>query len=310
MMARKILIVGGTGLIGGAAALHLASLGYAVTIAGRTAPRAPTLAVLPFIAGSYLGDEFNRGVLEGFDTLVFAACNDIRQLPPGADEFGYFHRANSIGVPAFFARARDAGIERAVYVGSYYSELVSAERIAKSGYLISRQRADEGVRALASRDFAVCSLNAPFVIGYIEDVRALHLQMLVAYLLRRIEPEGPRYVIPGGANFMSTRSFAEGIAGAIERGESGRAYLMGDESWTFERYFNCHLEALGSFERVQVRDAPHPVLPDTSLYAGRGATLAYEPNADLMARLRYRRHDAERAIFEMVPYYRSQAFGG
>ena len=40
----KILIVGGTGLIGGHAALHLQSLGHEITIAARNPPPAATPA--------------------------------------------------------------------------------------------------------------------------------------------------------------------------------------------------------------------------------------------------------------------------
>ena len=55
-----------------------------------------------------------------------------------------------MGVPAFFARARQAGISAAVYVGSYYSYVLPREQIDASGYLRSRRASDEGVRALAA----------------------------------------------------------------------------------------------------------------------------------------------------------------
>jgi len=307
-MARRVLVVGGTGLIGGAAALHLAELGHAVTLMGRTPSRAPALAGFPFVRASYLdASEVAAIPFERFDTLVFAAGNDLRQLPSGEDERAYFRRANSVGVPAFFEKARAGGLNAAVYVGSYYPDVVPAERIAASGYLTSRLEADEGVRALASPDFRACVLNAPFVIGHIAGIGGvIHLEMLVAYLMRRLAPEGPRYAIPGGAVFMSALSFAEAVAGAIERGEAGKAYLMGDESWTWERYLNTILEALGSDERVIVRDAPNPALPDIALYAGRTTTVAFEPAADTVERLRFRRGDVTRVVHEMVPYYRDQ----
>ena len=307
-MPRRVLVVGGAGLIGGAAALHLAEHGQEVTLMGRRPPAAPSLAALPFLTASYLApEEVAAAALERFDDLVFAAGNDLRQLSPGADERAYFHQANSLGVPAFFERARAAGVGRAVYVGSYYPDVVAPERIAASGYLASRRAADEGVRALAGPQFRVCSLNAPFVIGHIDGVRAGHLEMLVAYLMRRLAPEGPRYAIPGGAVFMSALSFAEAIAGALERGEAGKAYLMGDESWTWRRYLDTILEALGSGERVTVRDAPHPALPDIALYAGRTATVAFEPAAETVSRLGFRRGDVTRVVHEMTPYYRDLA---
>jgi nucleoside-diphosphate-sugar epimerase len=303
-MVWKILIVGGAGLIGAATALHLAELGHEVTIAGRTPPRSRVLEQLPFLRGSFLGDDFPDALLGRFDSLVFAAGNDVRQLPVGADEAEYFHRANSLGVPAFFARARRAGISTAVYVGSYYSYVLPAERIDASGYLRSRRASDEGVRALANRDFRVCSLNAPFIIGYVEGVPALPLETSVRYLLGLMDGPGPRWMIPGGGNFMSTLSFAEAVSGALERGENGKGYLVGDENWTFAHYYELLLDAMGVPGRVQVRDEEHPSMPDFSLYAGRGATVSYEPDTVTVARLGYRRHDAERVVREMAPYYR------
>jgi len=304
MTAHRILVVGGAGLIGGAAALHLAGLGHAVTISGRNAPVAPALMRLPFLKASFLDEDLDRETLARFDTLVFAAGNDIRQLPPGADEADYFHRANSIGVPAFFARARAAGMRRAVYVGSYYSCVLPPDRIAANGYTLSRLRADEGVRALSADGFRVCSLNAPFVIGHIEGVAALSVEHSVRYLMRRFAPDGPRLAVAGGGNFMSTLSFAEAVAGAIEHGEPGKGYLVGDENWRFADYYDAILAALGSGERSEVRDVDNPSMPDWTLYAGRGATVAYEPDPDMVARLGYRRHDVARVIAGMVPYYR------
>jgi nucleoside-diphosphate-sugar epimerase len=305
-MGRKILVVGGAGLIGAGAALHLAEHGHAVSIAGRTPPNSKALSKLPFIRGSFLEDDITDAQLRGFDSLVFAAGNDVRQLPPGEDEAAYFHRANSIGVPAFFARAKDAGIADAVYVGSYYSYVVP-ERVAASGYLRSRQAADDGVRALAGPDFKVCSLNAPFTIGYVEGVAALPIDAAVRYLLGQYGNGGRRWMIPGGANFMSILSYAEAVEGALERGENGKGYLVGDENWSFAHYYELLMDALGIPGKIEVRDAEHPSMPDFALYAGRGATVAYEPDPDMLTRLRYRRHDAERAVREMAPYYRKLA---
>jgi len=301
----KTLVVGGAGLIGAAAALHLAEIGHDVTIAGRTPPGSPPLTKLSFAQGSYLSDDFSDAFLQGFDALVFAAGNDVRQLPPGADEGDYFHHANSIGVPAFFARARAAGIRRAVYVGSYYTAVVPRYRIEASGYIRSRKAADDGVRALATPDFQVVSLEAPFMMGHVEGVRALSLEYSIRYLLGEFGPE-PLWMIPGGGNFMSIRSFAEAVDGALERGENGKAYLVGDENWSFAHYHELLLDALGMPRKLPVRDENHPAMPDWTLYSGRGTTIAYEPDPASVTRLGYRRHDAEHAVREMVPYYRER----
>ena len=68
----KVLVIGGSGLIGGDAALHLAQQGHDVTIMSRKPPQAPALAALPFLAGDYINDDLGDGRLQGFDALVFA----------------------------------------------------------------------------------------------------------------------------------------------------------------------------------------------------------------------------------------------
>ncbi len=298
----RILVVGGTGLIGAGAALHLADRGHDVVIAGRNQPAPGALNRLDFAQGSFLADHFDETFLSEFDSLVFAAANDVRQLPPGADVWTYFHRANSIGVPAFFRRARDAGIRRAVYVGSYYTAVLPRYRIEANGYVASRKAADEGVRALASDSFHVCSLEAPFIMGHVEGVRALSVEWSIRYLLGDFGP-GPLWAIPGGGNFMSLRSFSQAVDGALERAENGKAYLTGDENWTFAHYYEVILDALGKPQRLPVRDEENPSMPDDTLYSGRGNIISYEPDPDSLRRLGYDRNDAERAVREMVPYY-------
>src|SRR3546814_6686369 len=91
----KILVVGGTGLIGGHAALHLQSLGHEVTIAARhSAQEQSALASLPILIGDYVANDFTREQLADFDALVFADGNDIRHIEKDADEAAHWQRDN------------------------------------------------------------------------------------------------------------------------------------------------------------------------------------------------------------------------
>lgn len=295
----NILVVGGTGLIGGHAALHLQSLGHEVTIAARK-PAQPgsALAALPIVIGDYVEDGFTRERLAGFDALVFAAGNDIRHLDKHADEVAHWQRANIDGVPHFFRLARDAGIRRAVLVGSFYPQ-VKPELIARVPYVRSRHLADEGARALATPDFAVCSVNAPFVVGSVSGLHVGMFDYYTRYALGQMDPM-PVYAPAGGVNFISTQSLSEAIAGALLRGQSGKAYLVGDENWTFADYLSVFFETVGKPQAVPALDREHPLLPDAMLYAGRGTLFYYEPDADEQALLGYRRHDVRPAIVAAV----------
>ena len=294
----RVLIVGGTGLTGAHAALYLQGLGHDVVIASRSQPDNPALAGFAHVAGSYLDDAFGAAQLEGYDALVFAAGADIRLLPPDEDEAAFFTRVNSEGVPRFFERAKQAGIARAVYIGTYYPQVVPG-KIATSPYVKSRHLADEGVRALNGDDFVVCSLNAPFILGYVPGVALPHLEALVHYGAGRLEGV-PLCAPAGGVNHISSRSMSEAIAGALRAGQGGKAYLVGDENLSWKEYLELYFAAAGNPQDLEVSSGEHPLFPDAILYAGRNATISYEPDN---GELGYSRGNVRSAVEEIVHAY-------
>lgn len=300
----KILVIGGTGLIGGHAALYLRAQGNDVTLAARKPPAAGSaLASFDVLLRDYVAGDFTRDDLARFDAVVFAAGNDIRHLPPGTDEAAHWERANVEAVPRFFALARDAGVPRAVLVGSFYPQ-VAPELVDTIPYVRSRHLADQRVRALATPSFSVCSVNAPFVVG---SVPGLRNEMFVAYTAYA---EGklaglPVYGPAGGSNFISTQSLSEAIWGALQRGASGKAYLVGDENLSFADYFAAFFRAAGQPQPVPSVDQEHPLLPDLAIYTGRGNVVSYEPDPADVAVLRYRRGDVQRAVDEVVAHCRA-----
>src|SRR3546814_20911450 len=99
----KILVVGGTGLVGGHATLHLQSLGHEVTIAARhSAQEKSALASLPILIGDYVANDFKRAQLADFDAVVFAAGNDLRHIEKDSAEAAHWPCATIKGVPRIF----------------------------------------------------------------------------------------------------------------------------------------------------------------------------------------------------------------
>lgn len=300
----KILVVGGTGSLGGHAALHLQSLGHDVNIAGRDPAHPATgLAALPFLQGDYVAGDFTADRLRGFEWVVFAAGNDPRHVPPGSDFAGFLYQANHVAVPRFFAACREAGVARAVQLGSFYPQ--AAPQLADgNSYITSRRAACEGARAEASADFAVMSINAPFMVG---TVAGLPSPMFEAYIgWARGDIPIPPIAPPGGTNFMSNRSLSEAIAGALERGEGGAAYLVGDETLSFAEYFQLFFDALGNPARIETVDAEHPLLPDVAIAQGRGNWIRFEPDPAEAALLGYRRGDVAAGVAEVAAAYGGQ----
>ena len=298
----NILIIGGTGMIGGQAAVHLQQQGNEVSIAARSKPAPETaMAKMNTLLGDYIQGDFSREDLAPFDAIVFAAGHDVRHIPEGADYDSYWDKVNSEAIPRFVELARDAGVKKVVYVGSFYPQ-IAPELIDTVPYVRSRHLADQGVRALATDSFSVCTVNAPYVVGTVPGLPSAMFEAYTAYANGQIEGM-PAYGPAGGTNFISTQSLAEAIWGALQRGESGKAYLVGDENLSFAQYFECFFRAAGNSEPVPSLDQDHPMLPDVTIFAGRGTPVSYEPDAEETALLDYRRGDVQRAVNEIIAQY-------
>ena len=294
----NILIVGGTGLVGATAATHLAKQGHRITLMSRSKTNSPELINFDFIKGDYINDDISIDTLRGFDWLVFAAGADLRQQPKNETDDNFFTRANTQAIPNFFNKAKQAGIKRAVYIGSYYPQ-VAPDKINTSAYVKSRHLADEAIRAMSDDSFCVCSLNAPFIIGHVNHVAAPHLKALVQYCAGKIK-ELPLVAPAGGVNHISAQSVAEAIEGALERGQCGHAYLIGDENISWKVYFELFCKVAGNPQTLSVSTEEHPMLPDIILYAGRNTTIHYSPEN---APLNYSTNQIKATIEQVVKAY-------
>jgi len=299
----KVLVVGGTGALGGHAALHLAAKGHEVTITGRgeAANPATPLAKIGYLRGDFVQGDFTAERLRGFDWVVFAAGNDARHVPADADFGAYLHRANHVALPAFFAAAREAGVRRAVQLGSFYAQ-AAPELVAGNIYIQSRQAACEGARAQGRPGFDVISVNAPFMVGTVPGLPSAIFDPYVQWAKGLIPI--PVYAPTGGTNFMSFVSLSEAIEAALERGEPGAAYLVGDENLSFAQYFQLFFDAVGRSDvHVPALDQELPLLPDVAIPQGRGNFISYEPDARETALLGYRRHDIANAVRDIVAQF-------
>jgi nucleoside-diphosphate-sugar epimerase len=297
----KILVVGGTGALGGHAAAHLADKGHDVSIAARNPPPAGTpMAKMPFLQGDYVAGDFTPERLKGFDSIIFAAGNDPRHIPPSSDAQAHLHHANAEAVPAFMRAAREAGVKRVVQLGSFYPQ--AAPELEKNNFYIrSRREACEGARAEARPGFDVISVNAPFMVGAVPGLPSMIFEPYVAWAEGKLPI--PAFGPAGGTNFMSFRSLSQALEGALLRGEPGKAYLVGDENLSFADYFGLFFDAAGRPGKLESRDEAHPLLPDIAIPQGRGNWIRYEPDPTETELLGYVRGDVANAVAEVVAQY-------
>ncbi|MES2042720.1 MAG: NAD-dependent epimerase/dehydratase family protein [Pseudomonadota bacterium] len=290
----KVLIVGGGGMIGSHAAAHLAGLGHDISVSARTARPG---GAYPQVVGDYVARSFRADQLAPFDAVVFAAGQDVRHKRAGQDEAEFWRATQIEGVPAFARLAREAGVRRFVQIGSYYHQ-VMPQLADTNRYVRARQLADEGSRALAADGFNVSTLNPPSIVGTIPGPSTERYRGLVEWA-RGEKPGVPDFAPAGGTNYLSARSLAQAIAGALDHAESGRAYLVGDENLAYREFFQRIFDATGSTRTLESRDEPHPMLPDNYIIHGRGVTLAYAAE-ESRRRLGYETSDIRRAIDEIV----------
>lgn len=292
----RILVVGGRGMIGTHAARHLTQLGHEVTLGARSLPAEET--EWPVIVGDYVARTFTAEQLAPFDAVVFAAGQDVRHVRSAAADEAFWRAAQSEGVPAFAALARDAGVKRFIQIGSYY-HVVMPELVATNPYIAARSVADRNARALASPDFAICTLNPPSVVGVIPGPSLERYRTLVAWA-RGERPDIPDFAPSGGTNYVSADALAEAIGNALDHAQSGHAYLIGDRNLSYRQFFQLIFDAAGGRTTLAARDESHPMLPDNFIVHGRGVTLSYETPAESRALMPRHEDDIARAISAIV----------
>ncbi|MBT8140006.1 MAG: nuclear transport factor 2 family protein [Gammaproteobacteria bacterium] len=295
----NILVVGGTGPLGSYIALHLKAEGHEVSIASRNLPQASHVAsALPWLACNYLNQDVSQDSLAHYQAIVFAAGSDPRHVPEGEDPDAHFLHANGEMLPAFARRARDAGVAKFIHIGSFYPHVLPGY-IESNVYVRSRHLAAQRVCELSNNKFSAISLDAPFVVGMPKGMKD---PMWMAYLsyARGIYADVESFGPAGGTNFISVRSLAQAVSGALARGEAGKAYLLGDENLSFARFFQYFFNAVGKAVVVASIDRAHPMLPDEAIMQGRGNTVAYEPDSHDVEVLGYQRNDVGPMIEQMA----------
>ncbi len=304
----RVMVVGGSGLIGAAVAHALTGRGHDVMLAGRTPPvDEPLIGDLPFVPLDYMDRESPEG-LSGVEGLVFAAGQDVRHVSgwrSGRDQEVDWARLQTEAIPRFFVHARAAGVRRAVHIGSYY-HCVRPDLIDVVPYVRARALAETRVNALSTSDFNVCTVNPPSVIGATTTRSLEAFARLVDWADGRTD--FPDVVPPGGANYMSVRSLATAVIAALESGGSGSSYLVGDEDLSFADYFALVFSEAGSKRRVRVASGEHvthPMVPAGKLIAGEGAQLVVPRGRIADDLLGFPLNDVRRAIAVSVSAVRT-----
>ncbi|MEU4401130.1 NAD(P)H-binding protein [Micromonospora orduensis] len=240
----RILVVGGSGLIGAHVVDVLRERGHAATTVARTAR--PGVDHLMDVDSASV--EELRQVLAGHDGVVYATRTD-EQRPLPKPIYPRFRRDNVDPVVRLFTAAREEGLTRGVVMGSYYTYF---DRLRPQWRLTERhtyircriEQAREG-RAAAGGGLPVAVLELPFVFGRAGD----RLPNWAGPLDRWARSRTPLVAPTGGTAAVSARSVAEIAVDALEQGR-GDDIPVADENLTWDDMIGRIAEAVGRRRRV------------------------------------------------------------
>lgn len=235
----KVLVVGGSGLVGRHVVDRLRECGHEVTSAARTAGDGVQHEV---DATKATAAEF-RALLAGHDGVVFAAGVDDREVPR-KPSYPVFHRGNVAPVVRLLTAAREEGLTRAAVIGSYYTHfhrLHPEWRLdERHQYIRSRVEQARAGRAAAGPDLPVAVLELPFVFGRVGN----RLPNWSGPLDRWVRSRSPLLAPPGGTAATTARHVAEVVVDALERA-SGEDIPVADENLTWHAMISRVAAAAG-----------------------------------------------------------------
>jgi dihydroflavonol-4-reductase len=253
----NVLIIGGTGFLGYHAVKELTKRGHQTSILAL--PPLPAGGIFPvetkiLLADlSTLSDEDVLKLLRGQDAVVYAAGADDR-ITPKAPAYPFFFKQNVEATKRLVALARQAGVKKAVILGSYF---VHFDRIwpklklkEHHPYIRSRVEQEKAAFEAGGKDMSVCILELPYIFGSMPGRKPIW-KPLIAYI--RSMPV--IFYTHGGTNCIAVGRIGEAISGAVEKGKAGESYVIGDENLTW-------VEMLQKINRLLGREKPIISLPN------------------------------------------------
>lgn len=250
-MTKRVFIVGGTGFLGYHAAQEFLARGWGVTALGL--PPAPpvdlyggTVKVL-LQNLDLISDAELVTLLRGHEALVFAAGLDDRYTP-AKPAYPKFYQANVAALERLLKQAKEAGIRRAVVLGSYFAyfnrlwpELKLAERHPYIGSRVEQEKVAASIPGLEGM-----VLELPYIFG---TMPVPGWKPLWAPLVKYLRSSKTIFYPAGGSACISATVVGRAIVAAIECGEAGKRYPIGQENLTWRQM----LTRLAQADRRQVR---------------------------------------------------------
>jgi nucleoside-diphosphate-sugar epimerase len=259
--SKHVFVVGGTGFLGYHAVQKFLAKGWDVTAIGL--PPAPPGDPSAVVSGQPLypvavkvilqdldqtSDSDLLSLLRGHEALVFAAGLDDR-VTPKKPAYPKFLRANVETPLRLFQLAAQAGVKRAVVLGSYFvhfDRLWPKMKLAeRHPYIRSRVEQEKAMTSIPGLE--TCALELPYVFGALP---VPGWKPLWTPLVKYIRSSKTLYYMKGGTACVSAETVGRAIFGAVEHGEAGKSYPIGQENLTWAEMLTRLATADGRQVRV------------------------------------------------------------
>ncbi|MEM8675175.1 MAG: hopanoid-associated sugar epimerase [Cyanobacteria bacterium P01_G01_bin.67] len=253
----KAFVTGGTGFVGANLIRLLLQKGYDVRALVRKNSSLNNLKSLDveIVTGDLNSSELTQQ-MSGCQVLFHVAA----QYSLWQADSKLLYRSNILGTRNIFACAQQAGIERTVYTSSVAAIGVKLDSIANEAYqspvdkLVgdykkSKYYAEqEAVKAVQQgQDIVIVNPSTP--IGAFDLKPTPTGEIIVRFLQRKM----PFYV-DTGLNLIDVKDVAQGHILALEKGNTGDRYILGNQNLTFK-------QLLSKLEQITGLPAPKYTIP-------------------------------------------------
>jgi dihydroflavonol-4-reductase len=322
---RMILVTGATGHVGNVLVRMLLEQGEPVRALVRSGRNSDALEGLNVVItkGDILDAASLRSAMQGVEVVYHLAAKI--SIDPGSDQ--EVERVNIVGTRNVLREARAAGVRRLVYVSSVYALRAPVEGVmdetcpfdlssARGVYDRSKAAASlEALKAATSgQEVVIASPTAvvgPFDFQTSEAGRGILLNI----------PQGIKFYIDGGYDFVDVRDVAKGLILAADKGRSGQNYILGGERLTIKEVSEIVWEAAGGWH-VGIRlpgwvadlaamflplFTDSPLVTDYSLNAVRSNSNINHKKAE--QELGYHPRSARKAVLDAVHWWLTRRSG-
>jgi len=252
-----VLVTGATGFIGSAVARELSEKGTKIRCLVRETSSMKNLDGLYVeIAHGDISDiDSVHRAMKGCDSVYHLAAVYANWLP----DPGLMYRVNEEGTRNVLTACREAGIQKIVYCSSVAALGAHGKTPAdesaqfnlnstKDHYFISKYRAEQVALEFSRTGLPVVTVNPSSPIG-VRDIAPTPTGALIINLLKG---KFPGYV-DGGINLIDVTDCARGIVAAMEKGQAGQKYILGNRNVSIKAYFDLIVKVAGKGKSPALR---------------------------------------------------------